>query len=144
MERLITGENSRRSGCPVPDIRTREGCRNEFIYPEEMNCREKLKRRAVSVLSDFLVYDITDDEMEMLERDIGYAAAQFIHEATRYTEAARGLMVNYYEIIILYYFRRCLRIADDFLYSDPEEIRPDFFRSLGKAVNELQGDGLLP
>lgn len=115
----------------------REGARNQKINPEDMTPREKLKRRAMSVLCDFMVFDVTDDELDQIEEEVGRAAFQFLIEAKR-----RGEII-FFDILIENYFRRCLRATDDWLFTSENEIRPGFHKSLDKVVLELQEERVL-
>lgn len=99
--------------------------------------REKLKRRAVSVLSDFMVYDVTDDEMDEVESNVGRAALQFI------MEAKMGELI-FYDILVENYLRRCLRAADDFIFVSARDIKIEFYKNLMKAVEEIRDEGGLP
>lgn len=115
----------------------RAGTRNIKITPEDITPRERLKRRAVSVLSDFMVYDVTDDEMDEIEIGISVAARQFLVEATRSGE------IIFFDILLENYFRRCLRAIDDWNFAEEKEIRPLFMRSIEQALKELKEDGCI-
>jgi hypothetical protein len=115
----------------------REGSRNQKINPEDMTPREKLKRRAMSVLCDFMCFDITDDEMDEVEVEVGRAALQFLIEAKRSGE------LIFFDLLVENYFRRCLRAADDWLFTSENEIRPGFHKVLDQVIVELQEERVL-
>jgi len=115
----------------------REGSRNQKITPEEITPRERLKRRAVSVLSDFMVYDVTDDELDEIEIGISVAARQFLVEATRTGEFI------FFDVLLENYFRRCLRAVDDWLFTEAKEIRPEFMKNIERVIKEMKEERIL-
>lgn len=118
-------------------MKEKEGSRNQKITPEDMTPRERLKRRAMSVLCDFMVFDVTDDELDQIENQVGRAALQFL------VEAKRGGEIIFFDILSDNYFRRCLRVVDDWLFASEKEVRPGFMKSMDKVILEMQEERIL-
>lgn len=120
-------------------MNSRVGVRHSVIAPDAMTPREKLKRRAVSVLSKFMVFDVTDDELDLLEEEVSRASKQMLVEV----RMLKGQII-FWDMLVENFFRRCLRAADDWLFVEPENILNDFCKSIYGAIEELQEEGVLP